>query len=145
MAFERLRLNRGIDWRLKLSTTGNFESRFCKSIGWITCAAAKSARAKSGNETFECFPANRLRSVVSHTPTAEIECRALVYSDSAHAQIVSKVRPSAVCHLIFRDGFQPPQRALQKRCGRHQDATKAAVQRLYDTVHKTHVMEVRQP
>src|SRR5262249_10092844 len=100
---------------------------------------------ESGNETFQRFLANRLRSVVSHTPTAEIERRPLLYSDSAHTQIVSKVRPAAMCYLIFRDGFQPPQRALQKSCRRHENAAKAAVQRLYDAVHKTHVVEVRQP
>src|SRR5690349_887074 len=110
MTFERRRLNGTADRGYELWTTGNFESCFGKPVGWIKGAAAKTARTKSGNETFERLAANRLCSVVSHTPTAQIECRPLFYSDSARAEIVSKVRPAAVCHFIFRDGFEPTQR-----------------------------------
>src|SRR5437870_4215360 len=107
MSFERLCLNRTVDRWQELSTAGNLEGRFGKPVGRVAGVAAKSARTESRDETLERLPANRLRPVVSHIPTAQVERRTLFYSDSAHAQVVSKVRSAAVCYLVFRDAFQP--------------------------------------
>ena len=69
----------------------------------------------------------------------------LIRIETAHAQIVSKIRSTTHGRAIAGDGLQPKHGSLNERARRHQYRGKTAEDRLENAADQPHVMVRRQP
>src|SRR5690349_16001947 len=73
MLFERIGADGTSDW----SATGHFQRRFRQPVGRIDRFPTKAAFAKLVGKALQCLEAHRLRAVISHSPTLQIQSCAL--------------------------------------------------------------------
>src|ERR1700693_1950889 len=108
-------------------------------------AGAESAGAQRRAKPFHRIGANRLRAVVSHVPTAEVERFTLFRRNSTGAQFIREIGASAARSLAARKGLEPPYRSHEKGNWRHQVTRTSVVHRLDDPIGEAHVMKGPSP
>src|SRR5947207_14289167 len=82
------------------NATAYNERCLCKSVAWIECFFAKAARPEHRSKTLQRFFTDGFSAVEGHSPTAQVECRALFRFDFSQTNIVRETWAAACRRLI---------------------------------------------
>ena len=119
---------------------GDHQRRLRQAIARIERRGLEPARREGLGEARERLGLDRLGPDEGDGPRGEIERRALLRTDLAHAEVVGEVRPAGDRRAGFADRVEPEKGILEERCRRHDDVGDAGVDGREDAADEPHVV-----
>src|ERR1039457_1012752 len=145
IVFKRRLLGRAQDGLSFYDSTRYDQRGFGEPIAGIEEVWAEATRCEGRGKPFQGVRTDWLGTVVCHLPIAEVERAALLRRNLASAHFVREIRASTDGGFVARNSLKPPRRPLKKGLRGHENAPTSWVDRLDNSIGKSHVMKHWQP